>query len=118
MLTKILFTAIVVTLVLLLFGKNRTPKVKKNPSSPPSKAFEQTLYLFLGICLAVSCTLYFLNWRDAHSTLLITVSSPHSSESKSYEVLKDDLNKRSFTTLDGQIISLSSSEHMEVRKKN
>ena len=117
MITKIVFTAAVVLFVLLLFNKSRWTKSKAPQAPASSKILERSLYLFLTISLTIGATLYYLDWRDENSTLVVTITNPNSNETKTYEIVKGSLGNRSFKTVEGEFVSLSSIEHMEIKKK-
>lgn len=70
-------------------------------------------YLFLILVVGISAGLYYTRWQDDHSVITITLFRD-SNEPAVYQVYKYQLETRSFTTIDGRIITIASDERMEI----
>lgn len=66
------------------------------------------------ITLVISGVMYYLHWQDAHRIYTVQVINTHTNELRHYQVYRDGIDGRSFRTTDGRLISLSSTERMEV----
>lgn len=118
MLTKILFTALVIVIVAVVF-RVRTRAVK----SPPAAAAPQVnsrvtpqliAYLFVGIILAVSGLVYYLHWRDEHRIVTIRVINSATGEAASYQAYRKRIEGRRFQTLDGRAVTLGDADRVEM----
>jgi len=98
------------------------------PSSPPqpqdkaAAAVDNNLsadlrlgaYMFLALVIGLGATLYYFQWQDDHSILTVRLHSDGQRKAIVYQVYKFQLAERSFTTLDGILVTVASSERMEV----
>jgi len=71
-------------------------------------------YLFLVLVIGLGAALYYFQWQDDHAILTVRLHSDGQSEAIEYQVYKFQLAERSFTTLDGILVTVASSERMEV----
>ncbi len=126
MLGKILLTLAVIV-VAFLFVRQRDMKAKGRPSkaSPAVRAVEKVddslssdlrigAYMFLVLIVGLGIALYYFQWQDDHSVLTVRLHSESQSEPIEYQVYKYQLGDRAFTTLDGILVTVGSSERMEV----
>ncbi len=130
MLGKILLT-IAVIFIAFLFVRQRDMKEKSISSqtsqptgSPPiaASSADNSLsadlrlgaYMFLVLITGLGLALYYFQWQDDHSILTVRLHSDSQSEAIEYQVYKYQLQDRSFTTLDGILVTVASSERMEV----
>lgn len=70
-------------------------------------------YLFLILLVGISAGLYYNRWQDDHSVITITLFRDNNMPTE-YQVYKYQLESRSFTTIDGRIITIASDERMEI----
>lgn len=117
MIIKIIFTAAVILFVLVLVNKQRSTKAQGAKSSTRNKTLERSLYVFLALSLATGAAFYYLDWQEENSTLVVTVTNPNTNETHVYEIVKASLGSRSFRTTEGEFISLSSLDRMEIKEK-
>jgi len=71
-------------------------------------------YMFLVLVLGLGAAMYYFQWQDEHSILTVRLHSDGQAEAIEYQVYKFQLGERSFTTLDGILVTVASSERMEV----
>lgn len=123
MLTKILFTALVIVIVGLVFReKRRRTMPASTPAKPPTaSAATQTwitpqliAYLFVGVILTVSGLLYYLHWSDEHRLVTIRVINSATGEAATYQAYRKDIEGRRFETLDGRAVTLGDADRFEL----
>lgn len=106
--------------------RNPAPKAKQaNDSSTADKKsaggddlsadLRLGAYMFLVLMVGLGAALYYFRWQDDHSLLTVTLHSDNQAESTRYQVYKYQLQDRSFTTLDGILVTVASTERMEVQ---
>tara|TARA_B110000858_G_scaffold197865_1_gene261197 strand:+ start:323 stop:898 length:576 start_codon:yes stop_codon:yes gene_type:complete len=131
MLGKILLT-LTVMIIAFFFVRQRDMKGKSSPlrnrlppAQSPDKAAQQEdnslsadlrlgAYMFLALVIGLGAALYYFQWQDDHSILTVRLHSDGAREAMVYQVYKFQLAERSFTTLDGIVVTVASSERMEV----
>jgi len=131
MLGKILLT-ITVMVIAFFFVRQRDIKGKSDPvrkTLPQTKSHEKAVeqednnlsadlrfgaYMFLALVIGLGATLYYFQWQDDHSILTVRLHSDGQAEAIMYQVYKFQMAERSFTTLDGILVTVASSERMEV----
>lgn len=131
MLGKILLT-LTVMIIAFFFVRQRDMKEKSSPSRntlPSKKAQDKAVeqenhtlsadlrlgaYMFLALVIGLGATLYYFQWQDDHSILTVRLHSDGQTEAIMYQVYKFQMAERSFTTLDGILVTVASSERMEV----
>lgn len=134
MLGKILLTLAVIIIAIFYIKqrdlqqatpKNPAAKAKSNAETPKpnnkaiagdslSEDFRTGAYMFLVLMLALGAALYYFRWQDDHTILTVTLHSDNQAESNRYQIYKYQLQDRSFTTLDGILVTVASTERMEV----
>ena len=108
-------------------AENRKPPANRGPAGSIAKSKTKPVvkdslsadlrlgaYMFLVLMLALGAALYYFRWQDDHSILTITLHSDNQAEVISYQVYKYQLQERSFTTLEGILVTVASTERMEV----
>jgi hypothetical protein len=131
MLGKILLT-LAVMIIAFFFVRQRDMKRKSSlarkalaPAKSKEKAVEPEdhnlsadlrlgAYMFLVLVIGLGAALYYFQWQDDHSILTVRLHSDGQREAIVYQVYKFELAERSFTTLDGILVTVASSERMEV----
>ena len=119
MLTKILFTALVVLACYLFirYQRQRRLKVAAAPIRPQIKSTPMR-DLALGLCLfsvVASSAFVGYRWWDDQRVLDVRVINATSGAVSEYQAYKGDVEGRSFITIDGRQISIADSERMEIR---
>lgn len=131
MLGKILLT-LSVMIIAFFFVRQRDMKGKSSPTRkipPPQKSHDKAptkedhslsadlrlgAYMFLALVIGLGAVLYYFQWQDDHSILTVRLHSDGQPEAIVYQVYKFQMAERSFTTLDGILVTVASSERMEV----
>jgi len=128
MLGKLLLTLAVIVIA-FLFVRQRDLKAKTKASSPPVESAKKTTkpaddslsadlrigaYMFLVLMVGLGIALYYFQWQDDHAVLTVRLHSDSQAEPIEYQVYKFQLQERAFTTVDGILVTVASSERMEV----
>ncbi|MEX0962435.1 MAG: hypothetical protein WDZ52_00125 [Pseudohongiellaceae bacterium] len=128
MLGKILLTLAVIVIA-FLFVRQRDIKAKSQarpdvvkaagePRQRPDDSLSADLrlgaYMFLALIVGLGLALYYFQWQDDHSIVTVRLHSEGQLDPIEYRVYKYQLQERSFTTLDGTLVTVASSERMEV----
>lgn len=118
--------------IAFLFVRQRDMKEKSSPALitlDPAKSKEKTVkpddhnlsadlrlgaYMFLALVIGLGAALYYFQWQDDHSILTVRLHSEGQAEAVVYQTYKFEMKERSFTTLDGILVTVASSERMEV----
>jgi hypothetical protein len=126
MLTKILFTALIVMALLLYVRHQQTKQTNERPTHNSSKTSPQTLsrsahrlsriaaYTALALILAIGGVLYYLDWKEDYRVINIRIINTNTGEIGSYLAYRSMIRGRSFVTLDGRKITVADSERIEI----
>ncbi|MCG8415201.1 MAG: hypothetical protein MI746_13360 [Pseudomonadales bacterium] len=71
-------------------------------------------YLFLIMMVGVGAALYYFRWQDDHTILTVNLHRENQAQPVSYQVYKYQLEERSFTTVEGTLVTVAGSERMEI----
>ena len=71
-------------------------------------------YSFLFFMAIVGGALYYYRWLDDHQLITVRLYSADQVGQASYAVYKYQLADRSFTTVDGRVITVADSDRMEI----
>ena len=118
MLTKILFTFLVIIGVALFYrNKKSAPKaVAKSPAGhePDGTLSTKSLaYVFIGILVAISIGIFTYNWHQQNRIVDIKVTA-ESGEVIHYQARHRDIKGRQFTSLEGINVTLGQSDRIEM----
>lgn len=128
MLGKILLTLAVIVIA-FLFVRQRDMKAKSPAGSAPAKSAKQNkeqsddtlsadlrtgAYMFLVMMVGLGIALYYFQWQDDHEVLTVRLHSDSQAAPIEYQVYKFQLQESAFTTVDGILVTVASSERMEV----
>ena len=129
MIGKILLTLAVIAVAYLMVRRDSGSKPDTAKSAPAKIAdddqkqspdptlhddLQTASYLFLFFMVAVGAALYYYRWQDDHQLITVRLYSADQAAPVSYEVYKYQLAERSFTTVDGRVITVAGSDRMEV----
>ena len=130
MLGKILLTIGIILIAILFLRKHRQDqrlRVQKlqghkrhalpGPdiaAKPPLSDYRFAAYLFLALMFGGGSYLYYLRWQDDTSLITVILHSDSAASPVTYQVYKNQLETRAFTTVDGVRVTVASSERMEV----
>jgi hypothetical protein len=71
-------------------------------------------WMFLALMLGAAAAMYSLRWQDANKEVSVLLHRDGNASPVVYRVLKKQLSQRSFTTVDGILVTVSANERMEV----
>lgn len=116
MLTKILFTALVIFSVYAFYRLKRGPPLKasrrlKSAQSSPIGRF--AAYGFVAVLLVVSGVVYLYQWQQAHKVITIRVIDGNSSNVTVYKAYQKSIKGNRFESLDGKTVVLGEAERVE-----
>lgn len=126
MLTKILFTALVVAVVYVLYRfRGRTGSAATKPRraiaqqaparrSSPSRIGRIAAYGFVGLIIAVSAGFYYLHWQEQHRIVTIRVIDGRGGNATTYKAYKKSISGSRFESLDGKTVILGEAERVEM----
>ncbi|MCW8890893.1 MAG: antitermination protein NusG [Sedimenticola sp.] len=127
MFLKLLLTALVIAGALLTLrmrnqrNLNHAPtaavRVINSQSSQSSKIKRMPRLLAAGAVLLmfIGAGLYLYHqWQDAYQVVSVQVIDTRSGQSASYQAYKGDIEGRTFTTVDGRVVTLAEVERMEM----
>ena len=116
MLTKILFTALVIFSVYAFYRlKRRIPQGKSRPrqtvqSSPVGR---YTAYGFVVLLIIVSGGIFIYQWEQAHRVVTIRVIDGNSNNVTVYKAYRKSIKGNRFESLDGKLVVLGEAERVE-----
>lgn len=86
------------------------------PSEEPSLSSDMRLgaYMFLVLMVGLAAVMYYFDWQDDHQVLKISLHRDNQTQPVLYEVYKFQLEKTSFVTIDGTLVTIASDERMEI----
>lgn len=121
MLGKILLTALVIAVAILMLRQRTDPAPPQAKSAAQDAATASAsndlriaAYLFLILMFGAGAVLYYQRWQDRHQILTITLYRDGAAPPVHYQVYKFQLGERTFVTLDGIQITVAANERMEV----
>lgn len=118
MLTKILFTLLVIIGV-ALFYRNKTSMTKAAPNSRAIKEPDGSLstrslaYILIGVLVAISIGVFTYNWHQQNRIVDIKVTA-ETGEVIHYQARHRDIKGRQFTSLEGVNVTLGQSDRIEM----
>ena len=116
MLTKILFTGLVILCVYVFYRYKGRPRVRPKTQEKlqqPSPTGRLAVYGVVIVLLLVSGAVYFYQWQQAHRVITIRVIDSTSSNVTVYQALKKSIKGNRFESLDGKTVVLGESERVE-----
>lgn len=128
MLTKILFTALVVAVVYALYRfRARTGPAQGRPVRSPAKKDQATsgprggsrvgriaAYSLVGLIVLISAGFYYLHWQEEHRIVMIRVIDGRSGNATTYRAYKKSIDGSRFESLDGKTVILGEAERVEM----
>ena len=126
MLTKILFTALVIVVVFAVarirgqFVRSRplplAPLVARVP--PPKVRSRATVYLVAGALVVSAVVGYYFFWSSWHEVVTVRVINARTGETVIYQVHKGSIHEREFETTDGWKVVVSDTERVEIKPRS
>jgi len=117
MLTKILFTALVILVVYTFYRfRGRTPQkqssIRKQPATP-SLFGRFAAYGFVVVLLIVSSVIFIYQWQQAHRIVTIRVFDGNSNNATVYKAYQKSIKGNHFESLDGKSVVLGEAQRVE-----
>ena len=121
MITKILFTALIIVAA-LVFIRHKNGRKQQVQKRQVEQAADRRTAMFIAIglislMLLISAVFYYLHWQEEHRLFSVQVINSNTGAAQRYDVYQGDISGRRFRTIDGRLISLSDIERMEVQEK-
>lgn len=121
MLTKILFTVLVIVLVGAIFhkqqnaGKSAGKTAPQSNQSVPNKSLspKALAYGLVGLLVLASIVIFALNWHSKDALVTLRVFSADGQLSE-YQARQANIKGRSFTTVGGKRVQLGDSDRLEI----
>ncbi len=115
MITKILLTIAVIIVVLLMFRR-------KAPRSGPqtietndnTRALKIAAVVAVGVMIAGAALWMLTSWRDVTEIVAVRVVNSQTGEAVLYQAHRNDIDDRSFRTVNGVRVVLAETERLEV----
>lgn len=118
MISKLLLTALVITIVFVV-TRNRAQR----PATPTRRPAEPTsrlqspralAYAIIVVMVLISAFLYYRHRQEENRLVTVRVTNIYTGESVSYQARKGDVGFRRFRTLDERSVSVADVERLEV----
>ncbi len=118
MLTKIVFTLVVIIGVALFYRNKQSgtqpTRTKPKPDPPQGPPSTRALaYIMLGILVAISCAVFAYHWHRDNRIVNIRVTA-EGSEVVHYQARHKDIKGRKFISLDGIQVTLGQGDRIEI----
>ena len=65
--------------------------------------------------IGAAIIIYYQRWQDDHTILTVSLFRNDQTAANTYQVYKYQLDSRTFTTIEGTVITVADSERMEVQ---
>jgi uncharacterized membrane protein len=123
MITKILFTVLVIVAALIFIRHKNSKNRQKEIVRQAEQAADRRTAMFVAIAIVslmmmVSGGIYYSQWKEQQRIFVVQIINSHTAAVQSYDVHQSDINGRSFRTINGREIHLSDAERMEVQEKS
>jgi len=117
MLTKVLFTILVIAAV-MMYVRHRSAARLPDPGARGTPRSERAWRLLPGLLLlatlGVGALVFWLEWQEEQRIFTARVIDTRSGEVRNYLVYRDGVRGRRFTTIDGRTVTLADVERMEL----
>lgn len=116
MITKILFTALVIVGVIVFYrmrSRNDVPKTSTPTTHPKFDPAHLVAYAVVAVLIAITGVIYVLNRADDHRLVNIRVINTRTGHTVIYQAYQNKIDGRSFETTDGRSVTLSEVERVE-----
>lgn len=116
MLTKILFTGLIIVAVYVFYrhrGRVRVKPKEATQAKEPNSTGRFAVYGVVGVLLLVSGAVYFYQWQQAHRVITIRVIDSASNHVTVYQAYQKSIKGNRFESLDGKTVVLGEAERVE-----
>ena len=119
MLTKILFTLLVIVIVAMVF-RTKTAARKPAPAEvveqPGSLSVRTVAYIIIAVLILLSASIFYFKYQSDNRIIEIRVTSEDGT-STVYQARQKNIKGRQFTTLDNRAVTLGESDRIEMEDK-
>jgi len=117
-LTKILFTLLVIIAVAVIFRHKTRARTGVDRQRPPRAAeggirSSTVIYAIGALIVVLSALLFVLHWQDQHQIVNIEVTGS-GGNTIAYQAYKKSIEGRKFVTLDGREVTLGDNDRVEM----
>ena len=114
MLTKIIFTLVVIIVVALVFKTKTAPKARVVEAQEEGSLSVKTVaYLIVGILIVISATIFVFKYQSDNRIVNIRVIAEDGT-STVYQARQKEIKGRQFLTLDNKQVTLGESDRIEM----
>jgi len=116
MLTKILFTGLIIFIVYAFYRfRGRAPRKSKASTQPakPSTIGRFAVYGFVLVLVVGSGLIFIYQWQQAYKVVTIRVIDGSNNNVAIYQAYKKSIKGNRFESLDGKIVVLGEAERVE-----
>ena len=119
MITKILFTLLVVLGTLIFYKKQREPQTRRASQQTPEltenqKMFRQGAYLFLAFMLISAMVMLYFDMGERYQTVRVHVINTQTGDRQTYQAQQLDVKSNRFTTTEGRVVYVADIERIEI----
>ncbi len=120
MLTKILFTLAVIAVVFLVYKARFRPALQQTRTAQAAtdhkakRASKWVVYSLASVVATAGAIVYFLKWQADNKVMTIRVVSSAQESPTRYKALQKDIKGRTFTTIDGLVVTLGDADRIEL----
>lgn len=118
MLTKVLFTLLVIIAVAVIFRHKTRGRATGERQRPPRAAAggirsSTVIYAIGALIIVLSALLFVLHWQDQHRIVNIQVTDS-GGNTTAYQAYKKSIEGRRFVALDGREVTLGDNDRVEM----
>jgi len=121
MITKILFTIVVVLGTIIFFKKTRGQQVARSSApavmSEGQKMFRQGAYLFMILMVISAIGVFVFKLGDDYATVNVHVINTQTGERVTYQAEQKQIKSDRFKTVDGKTVFVADIERVEVESE-
>jgi hypothetical protein len=116
MITKILLTIAVIIVVLLMFRRKapRSGPQTIEATNDNTRALKIAAVVAVGVMIAGAALWMLTSWRDATEIVAVRVVNSQTGDAVLYQAHRNDIDDRSFRTVNGVRVVLAETERLEV----
>ncbi len=119
MITKILFTLLVIVGTIVFFKKQREVEARRGGQksaelSENQKLFRQGAYLFLGFMVLSAVVMMTFEIGERYETVKVHVINTQTGNRQTYQAQQQDIKSNRFTTIEGRVVYVADIERVEI----
>ncbi len=119
MISKILFTLLVIVGTIVFFKKQREFETRRGVQksaelSENQKLFRQGAYLFLGFMVLSAVVMLTFEIGESYETVKVHVINTQTGNRQTYQAQQQDIKSNRFTTIEGRVVYVADIERVEI----